>query len=896
MLNDYDKVTQYGWNGLASETAQSAAGDVFYVDENAGGAANNATSGQGDSWASPFLTINYAVSRCANDAGNVIFVAADHTEGITATATASGTSTTQLVIDKSGVTIIGLGTSDRRPTITVGTATTAEVYISATEVTLKNLLFKGNLEDLGNIIEAVAGSSGLIIENCEFRDSGSSLEVKDMIGLAADVDDVVIRGCRFITTAAATATQSAIAMAGGCDRSVFKDNYFYGDWGGGGYAVIEGGTATSVGILIDNNVIYNIDATKGEAITMASGTTGFITNNTIYTTNATSSPIIAAACVKANNKVTSVLGCEAQPQGSDGAIANGNHFYVDAGTGVDTATGLSWHDPVATIDVAIALCTAAYGDVIHVAKGHTENVGTAGITCDITHMSIIGEGTGEERPFITFTTGAAAALKVTADAVRLENLRFGCNITSQNHMIDVDGDDCQIVNCEFLENGQTGLSAITADTTGGAGHGMNLLIKGCRFYFPTDGNYDNAIDIGCDINEVVIKDNYIMGNFDEAAIEIPAGGNACQDIQILNNIVINEQAGISCIEVEETALTVTGVCANNILVCSARAAALIPNILNCYGNVWMNITGKVAPVLLEGDVTTPGQNIYVNSAHANAVDDVAHGHSWDYPLAKVEYANTNRMTANNNDTIHVGPGHAETITVAAPLAFDTAGVTVLGYGNGRDRPIFSLDTNTTAVIDVGAANVTLKNLIFSPALSAIAVGVDVLDTFDDCAIIDCEFGPAAAGGDEFAIALQLGDNCDRTLIKNCKFMAGSEAATDAIFFNKDNDHVEITGCTFTGAYSTSVIRGGTTAATELNIHDNLFMTSGGTPIFALVAGSTGMVHDNRCVIGTATFAADFDIGNCWCVNNYCIADADVTGGCCDNRYTASGTQTETADG
>lgn len=894
-MRNYDDVAQYGWDGLSSELAQSAAGDVFYVDANASGAANNATSGQGDSWASPFSTVNYAVSRCTNDGGNVIFVAADHTESITSTATASGDTANQFVIDKSGVTIIGLGTSDRRPTFSFSGAVTAEVYIVATEVTLKNLLFKSAIIDLETLIEAVAGSGGLLLENCEFRDGSNVLEAMDSVSLAADVDDVVIRGCRFITTDTATSTQSAIMMAGGSDRSVFQDNYFYGDWGGGGYAVIEGGTAASVGILIDNNVIYNTDATKGEAITMHGDTTGFVINNTIYTTNAYSSPIIAAKCVKRDNKVTSVLGCEAQPQGSDGAIANGNHFYVDAGTGVDTATGLSWHDPVATIDVAIALCTNAYGDIIHVAKGHTENVAAAGITCDITHMSIIGEGTGEERPFITFITNATAAVTVTADAVRLENLRFGCNVDIQNHMIDVDGDDCEIINCEFVENGQTGLSAVTADTTGGAGHGNNLLIQGCRFYFPTAGNMDNAIDIGCDIDEIVIKDNYVMGDFDEAGIEIPAGGNNCQDINISGNIVINEQAGIHCIEVEETALTVTGICSNNFLVCSSRVACLKPNILNCFGNYWSSVTTRVAPVALEGDITTPGQNIYVNSAHTNAVDDTAHGGSWDYPLALIEYANTNRMTANNNDIIHVGPGHEEVVTDAAPLAFDTAGVTVLGYGTRENMPKITLDTNTTAVCDIGADGVVLKHLLFRSSIDAVAVGVDILDGFEYCEIIDCDFGPAVATTDEFAICLQVGAASDYAKIIGCKFENLAAANVCAIKFNGTNDHAEIADCVLTGASSTCQILGATTATTYSNIHHNTFITTGGTDTFNLVAASTGMIHDNRIVMNAANVAAALDVGNCWCMENYFIADDDVGGAKGGLEGSGFGTVTVTAD-
>ncbi|MHA2069224.1 MAG: hypothetical protein ACXABY_33100, partial [Candidatus Thorarchaeota archaeon] len=525
--------------------------------------------------------------------------------------------------------------------------------------------------------------------------------------------------------------------------------------------------------------------------------------------------------------------------------------------------------------------------------------GTAGqiFDVDVIGVTILGEGSGDARPTFTFTTDATNALvDVTAADCVLDNLRFACNIASQENIIKLatSADDTVIRNCEFVEGGQTPLTCIMLG--GGDGQADRVIIENNRFYLPTAGNQDNAIEILFDMTGVEIKNNYIMGNFDEAAIEIPAGGNACQDLVISGNTIINEQAGIHCIEVEETALTVTGICSNNILVSTSRAAALKPNLLNCFGNFWQNVTTKVAPVALEGDITTPGQNIYVNSSHSEAVDDVAHGGSWDYPLATIEYANTNRMTANNNDTIHVGPGHEETITNVVFLDFDTAGVNVIGYGTGSDRPTVTFEGTNAAVVDIGASNFLIKNFIFRASIDAIAVGVDVLDGITDVQILDCDFGLPEAATDEFAIALRIGNGSNRVLVDGCRFMAGAQAATDAILFDDDTDHTTIRNCLFTGAYSTCVIRGATTASTYLDIHHNTFMTTGATDTFNLVAASTGMIHDNRIVVNAVTFAAALDIGNCWNVNNYKIADDDVGGAKCDNRYTVAASVTETADG
>jgi hypothetical protein len=841
-MRNYNDVTQFGWYGLATESAAPAGGDVYYVDGNSGNAANTATSGQGDSWSLPFANIKYAVSRCSNDAGNIIFVAADHTETLTATGTASGTTTTQLVVDKSGVTIIGLGTSDRRPTITVGTATTAEVLITASECTLKNLLFVSGLADLETLIEADGNAAGLRIEDCEFRDGSATLEAIDSVSLAADVDDVVIRGCRFITTDTGSSTQSAIAMAGGSDRLVVQDNYFYGDWGGGGYAVIEGGTAASTGILIDNNHIYNLDATKGEGITMHANTTGFITNNVIYSTNAASSPLQAAKCVKAGNKITSVLLVEGQPQGGAGAIANGNHFYVDSGTGVDTATGLSWHDPLATVDAAIGKCTNAYGDTIHVAAGHAEDI-TGSTTyifdLDKSGVTIIGYGQGAQRPTFTFKTSVADAnVYVTGADCRITNCIFTTNLNSMHHMIDVNADDFQVDNCLFNENSATALSCITCDATDAVGDGLKILNN--RFYTPTAGNQDNAIEIGKDLARVQIIGNYIMGDFDEAAIEIPAGGNASQDMVITDNIIINEQTGIHCVEIDIAALTVTGLFARNTLICDTRSAAAQTNIMSRHDNVWIDLGGNLAPVKLDEQSVTPGNHVYVDSNLG--ADNTAQGGSWEEPVATLDYA-IGLCANNNGDTIHVAPGHAETIATPSGLDFDVIGVTVIGYGNGTDRPTITLDTGTDTTVVVDAANVTIENVIFINTQDALVVGFDVNAahfTMRKCVFRD-------AGADNTLEWIIADANADYMTIEDCVNEGTDTAGNTAWITLNGATYTTIKGCTSNGDFSAANIRVVTAACTDLLIANNHLQNNNAVDVnIELFAACTGWVSKNMC--------------------------------------------------
>ena len=301
MTQVYNRVGQFGWSALLEATTGASPGSTYFVNSASGNAANTVDSGQGDSWDAPFSTVNYAVSRCVSGAGDTIFIAAGHTETITGTGTASGTTTSQLVIDKAAVSIIGLGTGTRRPTFTFGTATTAviDVLTAASNVTIKNILCIGNLEDLGSFIEAAAGSDGLLIEDCEFRDGGTAiLEVLDMIQLAANCDDVTIRGCRFLSTAAGSSSLTAVDCVGAIARLTFEDNIAIGDWN---TSVLENSVGVGANVVIRNNHLNNLDAVAGLCINLNAGSTGVIIGNYLHGGLNGTSPLATTAALAGDN-------------------------------------------------------------------------------------------------------------------------------------------------------------------------------------------------------------------------------------------------------------------------------------------------------------------------------------------------------------------------------------------------------------------------------------------------------------------------------------------------------------------------------------------------------------------------------------------------------------------
>lgn len=142
----------------------------------------------------------------------------------------------------------------------------------------------------------------------------------------------------------------------------------------------------------------------------------------------------------------------------------------------------------------------------------------------------------------------------------------------------------------------------------------------------------------------------------------------------------------------------------------------------------------------------PGKVIWVNNSSVPASGGTvgAAGNPGDYnrPLNSIANALL-KCTAHRGDIIVVMPGHSETVSSAGGLALNVAGVAIVGLGNGSKRPLFTLDTATTASITVSAANISIINCVFSANFADIVTCFNVT-TASDLYISDCYFKATAA--------------------------------------------------------------------------------------------------------------------------------------------------------
>ncbi len=235
-----------------------------------------------------------------------------------------------------------------------------------------------------------------------------------------------------------------------------------------------------------------------------------------------------------------------------------------------------------------------------------------------------------------------------------------------------------------------------------------------------------------------------------------------------------------------------------------------------------------------------------NATLASDADDTEHGHSFDKPLATLDYA-IGLATDGQGDLIILAPGHAENLAVSTSCVVDKSDLTILGLGIGLNRPTFSFITNTTATISVTSPNVTFKNCRFVSAIATLAVGITVGASAHGFWAEDCDFRDGGTDILEMVIAISLAAECDDATILNCEFhtVTGGNCSS-AIFATAGNDRLRVEGCHSYGYYSAANIdANATTLHAGINIKDNTLVNMHATGnTIELYTGTSGIVVRN----------------------------------------------------
>ena len=303
----YGSVFPGGFNSVTIRgvpIVQSHPGRVFWVsnstttplDGQLGGADGN---GQG-TFNKPFATLNYAVTQCIANRGDVIFIKPNHAETI---ATASA-----ITLGVAGVAVIGLGTGSSRPTFT-WSAAASTINVTANNISLQNLLCISTMATpfttTAFTVLTTVVAKDFIIDNCEFRDSATTtgfLGIVTQGGTTAAAMDGFTFSNNTYTRLLATVTNvvPAVVVTAAHSRLTFVGNYITQTTANNNVALlVDFGANSQTGLRVSGNrtASLNTGTTAGELFSGGStGSSGLVSDN--YSGHLASSGLLAPTGTK----------------------------------------------------------------------------------------------------------------------------------------------------------------------------------------------------------------------------------------------------------------------------------------------------------------------------------------------------------------------------------------------------------------------------------------------------------------------------------------------------------------------------------------------------------------------------------------------------------------------
>lgn len=261
------------------------------------GTTGSDSAGYGSSPEKPFATLDYAIGKCTASKGDIVYLMPGHAENIA--------SATGCVLDVAGVNVIGLGNGTLRPTLTLTTADTALISITAPNCYLENILVVSNFLNIAIAMSVGALADGLTLKNIEFRNTSVILGALIQLNIAAACADVTIDGFRFAEVAAAGLTAPAtnvIVCAGAANNFTLKNARIYCFCTA---APVKLDGAASTDITLENIRLLNNETGAGLGIAAHAQTTGFVENTVVVNLKNNVKGVTGAALAYGQNVVYS---------------------------------------------------------------------------------------------------------------------------------------------------------------------------------------------------------------------------------------------------------------------------------------------------------------------------------------------------------------------------------------------------------------------------------------------------------------------------------------------------------------------------------------------------------------------------------------------------------------
>jgi len=265
------------------------------------------------------------------------------------------------------------------------------------------------------------------------------------------------------------------------------------------------------------------------------------------------------------------------------------------------------------------------------------------------------------------------------------------------------------------------------------------------------------------------------------------------------------------------------------------------------------------------------QPIFVDSSTGASDND---GTNAEQPVDSISTA-FDKVAANG--VIIVLPGHSESVTAAAGIDADVAGVHVLGLGEGTARPTVNFTTATGADIDIDAANITFENLYFdATGIDALTGPIDVNAAY--FTMKNCQALVADSGG-QCADFIVTDANADYMTLEGNVLEGTANAGAQSAIQLIGTASSKIVDNRIYGDFAVSPIECVTTASTRMHIEANDFENLNANDVaITLIANTTGTIKLNTIRVATDGQVTYINgTTNCALFENYGVNNDGETG-------------------
>lgn len=232
---------------------------------------------------------------------------------------------------------------------------------------------------------------------------------------------------------------------------------------------------------------------------------------------------------------------------------------------------------------------AGRGDVILLAPGHAETVSSAtSIALDIADVTIVGLGSGNNRPTITFTTATTATIPVSANNITLVNVIVTANFADIVAPFTLTtAKNFKLIGC-YIKATATNMNFLyVVDTDATSNNADGLTIQKCKWVEPDTATLTLVKMDGSNI-DVVIEDNLLVlgvNNNKASLVTIATGKVLTGATSICGNKVyrLNTDTATGGILVVTDGSTNQGIIANNYVQHADTAAEILVTASSGFG-------------------------------------------------------------------------------------------------------------------------------------------------------------------------------------------------------------------------------------------------------------------------------------------------------------------------